>query len=95
MRGINSEGMIMCANGGESVEVLEPPAGCIPGETVSVAGFDRNPDAQLNPKKKIFETVQVDLKTNDKNEATYKGIPWNVAGKGVAKSKTLTNVMIK
>jgi aminoacyl tRNA synthase complex-interacting multifunctional protein 1 len=33
-----------------------PPEGSKPGDVVEVEGFLRNPDAQLNPKKKIFET---------------------------------------
>ena len=31
------------------------------------------PDAQLNPKKKVFEQVQVDLSTGDTLVAQYKG----------------------
>ena len=61
---------------------------------VEVDGFVRNPDAQLNPKKKIFETVAPDLKVNPDKLATYKGIPWTVNGKHV-KSQTLVNVQIK
>ncbi len=95
MRGISSEGMIMCANDGEQCEILEAPAGCRPGEVVTVDGFERKPDVQLNPKKKIFETVQVDLKTDEKRRATYRGIPWNVGGKGPALAKTLINVIIR
>ena len=36
-------------------------------------GFERNPDAQLNPKKKIFEACAPDLKVNDEKIATYRG----------------------
>lgn len=85
----------MCANGDDKVEILEVPTGCMPGEFVTVEGYERNPDAQLSAKKKTFELVQVDLKTNDKKEATYKGVPWNVAGKGPAVSQSLPNWIIK
>ena len=34
MRGISSEGMIMCAKDGK-VEILEPPAGVVPGDRVT------------------------------------------------------------
>lgn len=95
MRGINSEGMIMCTSDSEKCEILQPPAGCKPGDVVTVEGYERKPDPQLNPKKKIFETVQVDLKINNNKEATYKGRPWNVAGKGPALSSSLTNTIIK
>lgn len=95
MRGIDSEGMIMCANLDGKVEILVPPNGVQPGEFVTVDGYERKPDAQLNAKKKIFEQIQVDLKTNEKREATYKGIPWNVGCKGVPVSPTLINASIK
>lgn len=47
----NSMIIIFC-----KVEILTPPEGSKPGDMVEVEGFLRNPDAQLNPKKKIFET---------------------------------------
>ena len=39
---------------------------------MEVAGIARAPDAQLNPKKKIFEAVAPDLRVNAALEATYK-----------------------
>ena len=72
MRGIMSEAMVMCASTPEKVEILSPPAGCKPGDPVQVEGYTRNPDAQLNPKKKIFETCAPDLKVNGDKEACYK-----------------------
>ncbi|XP_046986550.1 aminoacyl tRNA synthase complex-interacting multifunctional protein 1 [Schistocerca americana] len=95
MRGVLSEGMVMCASSPEKVEVLVPPHTCVPGDEVIVDGYPRNPDAVLNPKKKVFETVAVDLKTNDDRVATYKGVPLSVPGKGVITSPSLTNVFIK
>ena len=64
--------MVMCASTAEKVEILAPPAGSKPGDPVLVEGFTRNPDTQLNPKKKIFETCAPDLKVNDVKQATYK-----------------------
>lgn len=57
MRGVTSEAMVMCASTPEKVEVLSPPPGCSPGDHVHCEGFPRQPDAEMNPKKKIFETV--------------------------------------
>jgi len=85
----------MCASTPEKVEVLAPPKDAIPGDLVEVEGFTRNPDAVMNPKKKIFETVAPDLKTNAQKEATYKGVVWSVKGKGTVVSQTLKNVIIK
>merc|ERR1719347_1295342 len=72
MRGILSEAMVMCASTPDKVEILAPPPGSKPGDVVEVAGFTRAPDAQLNPKKKIFEAVAPDLKVDPSLQATYK-----------------------
>lgn len=53
------------------------------------------PDAQLNPKKKVFEAVQPDLHTNKEGVACYKGAPFTVAGKGVCRSQTMKGTGIK
>lgn len=95
MRGILSEAMVMCASTPDAVEVLNVPDASEPGDLIYCDGFERQPDAQLNPKKKIFEAVAVDLKTNDSLAACFKGKLLTVAGKGVIKSKSLKNVNIK
>jgi len=94
MRGIMSEAMVMCASTPEKVEIMAPPPGSKPGDLVQVEGFSRNPDAQLNPKKKIFEACAPDLKVNDDKQATYKGVLWTVNGQPVT-SQTLVGVQIK
>jgi len=94
MRGIMSQAMVMCASTPDKVEILSPPENSKPGDPVEVEGFTRNPDAQLNPKKKIFEACAPDLKVNSEGIATYKGIPWSVNGKQ-CKSQTLKDVQVK
>ena len=94
MRGIMSEAMVMCASTPEKVEILAPPPGAKPGDVVEVKGYTRVPDAQLNPKKKIFEAVAPDLKVNSSLQATYKGELWTVNGSPVT-SQTLAGVNIK
>jgi len=94
MRGIMSEAMVMCASTPDKVEILTPPAGSKPGDPVLVQGYQRNPDAQLNPKKKIFEACAPDLTVNSLNEACYKGVKWTVNGEPV-KSQTLVDVQVK
>lgn len=76
------------------MEILAPPEDSKPGDLVQVAGFERAPDAQLNPKKKIFETCAPDLKVNGDKVATYRGVPWTVNGKH-CHSQSLSNVQIK
>jgi len=58
-------------------------------------GYPRQPDAQLNPKKKIFEACAPDLKTNDDLVACYKGAALHVPGKGNVVAQTLKNVNVK
>lgn len=53
------------------------------------------PDKELNPKKKVWEQVQPDLRTDDQCVATYKGAAFEVAGKGVCKAQTMSNSGIK
>lgn len=95
MRGVTSEAMVMCASTPEKVEVLSPPSTAVPGDLVHCEGFVRNPEPQLNPKKKIFETCAPDLTTNDSLQACYKGTPWNIPGKGFIVAQTLRNVNVK
>lgn len=59
------------------VEFVDPPAGSQPGDRVYFEGFaDRAPLELLNPKKKIFETVQPGFTTLDNRDAAW------VAGEG-------------
>ncbi|PSN54201.1 Aminoacyl tRNA synthase complex-interacting multifunctional protein 1 [Blattella germanica] len=95
MRGVTSEAMVMCASTPEKVEVLLPPEGSAPGDEVHVEGYPRVPDSVLNPKKKVFETVAPDLKTNSEKVATYKGIALTVPGKGAVTAPSLVGVNIK
>uniref|UniRef100_A0A182MYE4 tRNA-binding domain-containing protein n=1 Tax=Anopheles dirus TaxID=7168 RepID=A0A182MYE4_9DIPT len=95
MRGILSEAMVMCASTPERVEILAPPEGAVPGDLVHVEGFPRVPDTVMNPKKKIFETVAPDLKTNGELVACYKNGTFTVPGKGAVKAQTLKNVQVK
>lgn len=95
MRGVLSEAMVMCASSPEKVELMSPPAGAIPGDLVHCEGFPRSPDAQMNPKKKIFETVAPDLLTNDSLVGCYKGSALYVPDKGQIVAPTLKNVNIK
>ncbi|XP_063362978.1 aminoacyl tRNA synthase complex-interacting multifunctional protein 1 [Cydia amplana] len=95
MRGVTSEAMVMCASSPEKVEVLIPPTGAVPGDLVSCEGYPREPEAQLNPKKKIFETCAPDLKTNADKIACYKGTPLVVPGKGPVTAATLKDVHVK
>uniref|UniRef100_A0A674NR43 Tyrosine--tRNA ligase n=1 Tax=Takifugu rubripes TaxID=31033 RepID=A0A674NR43_TAKRU len=92
MRGIESQAMLLCASiEGEprQVEPLDPPVGSAPGERVFVEGYEAGkPDDKLNPKKKVWEKLQVDLKVSEEFTAQWKDK--NLMTKlGQIKSKTL------
>lgn len=78
MRGIKSHAMLLCAthkDGKEhGVEPISPPAGSTPGERIYVEGYEgREPEPQLNPKKKIFEAIQPNYTTTEAKEAAWLG----------------------
>lgn len=58
MRGIKSNGMVLCASADSIVEFVNPPPNSKPGDKLFFQDFNGTPEKQLNPKKKIFETVQ-------------------------------------
>ncbi|XP_040274194.1 aminoacyl tRNA synthase complex-interacting multifunctional protein 1 isoform X2 [Bufo bufo] len=95
MRGVLSQAMVMCASSPEKVEILDPPIGAVPGDRITFQGFPGEPDKELNPKKKTWEQIQPDLLTNDDCVATYKGIAFEVSGKGVCKAQTMSRSSIK
>ncbi|KAI0648084.1 nucleic acid-binding protein [Trametes meyenii] len=76
MRGVKSFAMVLCATHKDGkdagIELVAPPAGSKPGERVYFEGFEeRQPLSQLNPKKKIFETIQPGFTTLDTREAAW------------------------
>lgn len=78
LRDVTSEGMVLCASN-EDHTVVEPliaPEGAKVGECISFSGHDGKPEDVLNPKKKQFEKIAVNLFTDDKGIATFKGIPF-------------------
>merc|ERR1711936_859246 len=68
LKGIESKGMVLCASvdgDPKQVEPLIAPEGSAAGDKVQVEGFeDKEPDEQLNPKKKVWEKLAVDFKTS-------------------------------
>jgi len=95
MRGILSEGMIMCASTPVKVEVLELPSGAQVGDCITFNGYPGEPDMQLNPKKKVWEQIQPDLRVNADGVPCYRSTPFTIDGKGQCKAPSLTNCQIK
>lgn len=78
MRGVKSFAMVLAATSKDGkdggVELIQPPPGSKPGERVYFEGPDyenAQPLAQMNPKKKIFETIQPGFTTLDTKEAVW------------------------
>jgi len=57
---------VLCASNEahDNVEPVLVPEGVPVGERVSFEGFEGAPEAVLNPKKKLWEKIAPDLKTN-------------------------------
>jgi aminoacyl tRNA synthase complex-interacting multifunctional protein 1 len=104
MRGIESAAMVLCANSGDGsvVELLAPPTGSKPGDTLKFENFPGAPEALLKPKQKIWEGLQPCLFTNEKMEATFVDpitkkahVLKNSSGSGSVFAKSLTKASIK
>ncbi|KAF2672407.1 nucleic acid-binding protein [Microthyrium microscopicum] len=80
MRGIKSAAMVLAASPrakeGEDdhkgpVELVNPPADAEAGERVYFEGWEGEPEPVLNPKKKIWESVQPGFTTTDDLEVGF------------------------
>ena len=76
------------------MELVEPPESATIGERVRFAGHEGEPDVVLNPKKKVWETLLVDLNTNENLVACYKDIPFTTDA-GVCKVSSISNGTIR
>merc|ERR1719516_370330 len=84
MRGVESCGMVLCSSREDprEVEPLAVPEGSSVGDRVTVEGEkEGQPDEVLNPKKKVWEKLSVDLNTNQDGFAQWQGSNL-VTGKG-------------
>ncbi|KAK3051933.1 G4 quadruplex nucleic acid binding protein [Extremus antarcticus] len=81
MRGIKSAAMVLAAsprlapgevdNHAGPVELVNPPAEAEAGERVYFEGWEGEPDAVLNPKKKVWDDCQVGFTTTDDKVAAF------------------------
>ncbi|KAJ1974502.1 G4 quadruplex nucleic acid binding protein [Dimargaris xerosporica] len=102
MRGIKSHAMVLAATSpdGNTVELVSPPAGATPGQKVYFDDFkEGEPEAVLNPKKKIWETIQPGLLTDDACQALFKDAEGKVhllkTDDGVCKVNSVVQATIK
>ncbi|OXC69686.1 methionine-tRNA ligase, beta subunit [Cryptococcus neoformans] len=79
MRGVKSYAMLLCASSRDGkeeggVQFVFPPEGSQPGERIYFEGEKYEnaiPEPQLNPKKKVFETIQPSFTTLENREAAW------------------------
>ncbi|XP_023683426.2 aminoacyl tRNA synthase complex-interacting multifunctional protein 1-like isoform X1 [Paramormyrops kingsleyae] len=95
MRGVLSQAMLLCAASPEKLEILGPPAGAAPGDRVTIPGFSGEPDRELNPKKRLWERTQTELRVDDRGVATYRGRALEVRGRGACRAQTMSSCAIK
>lgn len=96
MRGVKSQAMVLAASNSDhtKVELVEPPKSATIGERVSFPGSEGLPDDVLNPKKKVWETLQVDLHTDGNLVACYKDVPLTTSA-GVCTVSSICNGSIR
>ena len=49
MRGVTSQAMVVCASSPDKVEILDPPAGAVPGDRISFQGYQSKCPFKLDP----------------------------------------------
>ncbi|CAB4486458.1 nucleic acid-binding protein [Rhizophagus irregularis] len=102
MRGIKSYAMVLAATSAEGkVELVDPPPGSKPGDRAYFEGYEEGtPEPVLNPKKKIWETLQPGLITTNEKEASWvnnedKSVHLLRTEKGICTVPTVINATIK
>ncbi|KAG2255508.1 hypothetical protein Bca52824_074802 [Brassica carinata] len=95
MRDVMSQGMVLAASSsdGSKVELVEPPESAEIGERVRFQGFEGEPDVVLNPTKKVWETLVVDLHTDENLVACYKDLPFTTDA-GVCKDNFFSVISV-
>ena len=117
MRGIKSAAMVLAASprptpGAEDahagpVELVNPPPEADAGERVFFEGWEGEPEAQLNPKKKVWDECQVGFTTTEERVVGFdpgaveklkesgKGVALLRTKEGVCSVKSLTGATVR
>ncbi|KAH7068837.1 hypothetical protein BKA63DRAFT_421980 [Paraphoma chrysanthemicola] len=105
MRGVKSCAMVLAASpkvaeGEDShkgpVELVKPPEGAKAGDRIYFEGWEGEPEAVLNPKKKIWETIQPGFTTTDGLEVGFDvGVVPQLAGEGADKKTGVAKLRTK
>jgi len=92
LKGVESQAMVLCgkAADGSAMELVEPPEGVPLGERVVCEGHEQDAEAQLNPKKKLWEGVQPTLNTSPECVVRFKELPFTTS-EGPCTVKSIAN----
>jgi methionyl-tRNA synthetase len=76
LKGVESQAMLLCAFSadGATCGLLTPPPDAPLGQRIVFDGHHAPPEPVLNPKKKVWESLQADMKTDAGGVARYKSL---------------------
>ncbi|XP_068072848.2 uncharacterized protein isoform X1 [Danio rerio] len=95
VRGVQSQARLLCAVNQERMEPLTPPTGAQPGDRVTFQLYPGEPEKELNPKQRLWERLLPDLRIDARGVATYRGVAFEVRGKGLCRAPNITSGNIK
>ncbi|XP_075891408.1 aminoacyl tRNA synthase complex-interacting multifunctional protein 1 [Nelusetta ayraudi] len=94
-RGVISQARLLFCFSSDTTELLVPPSGSTPGDRVTFLNYPGEPDRELQSKQRIWELLQPHLQVDSRGVANYKGSRFEVKGKGLCRSRTLTSCGIR
>jgi len=73
LKGMRSEGLVLCASNDNQTELVKPPSGATAGERIVVSGYKNSeaPTVSINPKKKEHEKYLLHLATDASGTVMY------------------------
>lgn len=101
VHGVQSHALLLTAYRRDcpsSIELLEPAEGSVPGEHVFVEGFSdtsQTPAQQLNPKKKIWDKLQVEFSVDNDLNVVYKDVYQLRTTQGAVTCRTLRGAAVR
>ncbi|KAG7323496.1 hypothetical protein KOW79_013198 [Hemibagrus wyckioides] len=95
VRGVQSQARVLCAVNQHRMEPLAPPTTAQPGDRVNFQIYPGEAERELNPKQRVWERLLPDLRIDERGVATYRGVGFEVRGKGLCRAPTISNGGIK
>ncbi|XP_070507222.1 tyrosine--tRNA ligase, cytoplasmic [Chironomus tepperi] len=95
IRGVESEGLVLCAFNENKFEPLKVPSGAAVGDRIYIEGYNNTTIEvpQLNPKKKVWDKIQSELRTNSDGECVWREFGMiSIGGESITSSLINCNV---